>query len=490
MDRRPDGSFAVTINLPVGTREEYKFIVDGEWTHDPSQPSVRDASGNSNNVIVVSVDGAVAVAAPPPTATAAAEPSVPHPPRAGLSNGRDTPPLAVASSRALGYIGAGVVHEYEEEYGLDVNTERKGSGMGLRSVSVSDLGGLAAARRAPSSRAWGLPGAHHRGTALRGRLTAAAAAPAGVGDISGAPAVAAAARPSEGGSATGEGSVAIDGHASSEPAFSVDTAHPPMSPPRSASYSDLSLRHAHVEAPPPRPERAGEAPSGNVGAAAAAGVAHGAETAPQTTLMDAASELRQSTSRPTSSFYIAPTGARVVSSAVPAAAVPSEAAAGPPSSRGLAASHSAGHVGRATGTVGLAGSTTPTASTVAAVGVPITIPIDVQRMHLPPQSAAVAPGAAGLSSGGGGSSAGGSTSGGKISSAAGGGSGAKIAQSGSSGAGGSAGTPASVGSSGGLRSAGGSAVGSRVTVHQAGLRRDGKLVVALVGLPARGKTFM
>ena len=37
-----DGSFAVTVDLPVG-RHQYKFVVDGTWTEDPSSDKALDA---------------------------------------------------------------------------------------------------------------------------------------------------------------------------------------------------------------------------------------------------------------------------------------------------------------------------------------------------------------------------------------------------------------------------------------------------------------
>lgn len=32
---------------------QYKFIVDGDWKHDPNQRAMRDENGNVNNVIEV-----------------------------------------------------------------------------------------------------------------------------------------------------------------------------------------------------------------------------------------------------------------------------------------------------------------------------------------------------------------------------------------------------------------------------------------------------
>jgi 5'-AMP-activated protein kinase regulatory beta subunit len=40
--------------VPVCTAAlQYKFIVDGDWKHDPNQRAMRDENGNVNNVIEV-----------------------------------------------------------------------------------------------------------------------------------------------------------------------------------------------------------------------------------------------------------------------------------------------------------------------------------------------------------------------------------------------------------------------------------------------------
>jgi len=48
--------FAVVCNLPPGVHQ-YKFIVDGEWCHDESQPYMPDPLGNVNNWIFVAAPG-------------------------------------------------------------------------------------------------------------------------------------------------------------------------------------------------------------------------------------------------------------------------------------------------------------------------------------------------------------------------------------------------------------------------------------------------
>ena len=45
-------AFVTIIELPVGTHE-YKFVIDGSWTHDPTQPSTEDGLGGLSNTISV-----------------------------------------------------------------------------------------------------------------------------------------------------------------------------------------------------------------------------------------------------------------------------------------------------------------------------------------------------------------------------------------------------------------------------------------------------
>lgn len=44
--------FVALIDLPVGDHQ-YKFVVDGEWIHDTSQPTIATEEGTKNNVIQV-----------------------------------------------------------------------------------------------------------------------------------------------------------------------------------------------------------------------------------------------------------------------------------------------------------------------------------------------------------------------------------------------------------------------------------------------------
>ncbi|PXF42640.1 5'-AMP-activated protein kinase subunit beta-1 [Gracilariopsis chorda] len=47
-----DGKYQLTLPLPPG-KHVYKFIVDGEWCYDITQPTETDSEGNVNNVLVV-----------------------------------------------------------------------------------------------------------------------------------------------------------------------------------------------------------------------------------------------------------------------------------------------------------------------------------------------------------------------------------------------------------------------------------------------------
>eukprot|EP00053_Salpingoeca_punica_P010555 m.94879 g.94879 ORF g.94879 m.94879 type:complete len:325 (-) comp15430_c0_seq1:292-1266(-) len=52
MTRENDKTFTTTLDLPVG-KCYYKFMVDGEWLHDPTAPTVPNNFGSVNNVIDV-----------------------------------------------------------------------------------------------------------------------------------------------------------------------------------------------------------------------------------------------------------------------------------------------------------------------------------------------------------------------------------------------------------------------------------------------------
>jgi 1,4-alpha-glucan branching enzyme len=53
MKKQKDGSYAVTLQISPG-RHEYKFILDGNWVHDPDATGViTNIFGSLNSVAVV-----------------------------------------------------------------------------------------------------------------------------------------------------------------------------------------------------------------------------------------------------------------------------------------------------------------------------------------------------------------------------------------------------------------------------------------------------
>lgn len=49
---RSQNTFVAIVDLPEG-QHQYKFYVDGQWTHDPAEPVVTNQMGSVNNVIQV-----------------------------------------------------------------------------------------------------------------------------------------------------------------------------------------------------------------------------------------------------------------------------------------------------------------------------------------------------------------------------------------------------------------------------------------------------
>ena len=47
-----DNTWMLSLTIPPGTFQ-YKYIIDGEWMHDPSKKWLEDERGNVNNVIKV-----------------------------------------------------------------------------------------------------------------------------------------------------------------------------------------------------------------------------------------------------------------------------------------------------------------------------------------------------------------------------------------------------------------------------------------------------
>lgn len=49
---RKGALWSADIRVPLATRIQYKFVVDGEWKIDPAQPTITDAEHNTNNTFV------------------------------------------------------------------------------------------------------------------------------------------------------------------------------------------------------------------------------------------------------------------------------------------------------------------------------------------------------------------------------------------------------------------------------------------------------
>ena len=57
LEKRSGGRWETTLNLPTG-RYEYKFVVDGEWRHDPTAlQNIPNQHGSLNSVIEVTEAG-------------------------------------------------------------------------------------------------------------------------------------------------------------------------------------------------------------------------------------------------------------------------------------------------------------------------------------------------------------------------------------------------------------------------------------------------
>ena len=53
MKRRKDGSFALTLSLPVGQQYRFRYLLDGErWTNDPAaDASIPNPFGSADSVL-------------------------------------------------------------------------------------------------------------------------------------------------------------------------------------------------------------------------------------------------------------------------------------------------------------------------------------------------------------------------------------------------------------------------------------------------------
>jgi len=53
MSRGDNGLWRLTLDVPTG-KHEFKFVVDGNWTHDGEQPHTQNEVGSFNNVLEAS----------------------------------------------------------------------------------------------------------------------------------------------------------------------------------------------------------------------------------------------------------------------------------------------------------------------------------------------------------------------------------------------------------------------------------------------------
>ncbi|CAI8036914.1 hypothetical protein GBAR_LOCUS20678 [Geodia barretti] len=51
MTKKDGGSYLSTLDLPLESSFEYKFVVDGQWKHKDDMPVVNDPFGGHNNIL-------------------------------------------------------------------------------------------------------------------------------------------------------------------------------------------------------------------------------------------------------------------------------------------------------------------------------------------------------------------------------------------------------------------------------------------------------
>ena len=177
MQRESPALFSLLVPLPVASVVHYKFIVDGAWVVDESEAVVLDADGNQNNQLVVTAEHFVHSPARERSSSHSAASSASHsastPGGSGSGGGGGggrrssivgSPRYAAADEHQLpvpvgsillsaeppldpantSYIGAGVLREYTEEYELDAVRYGAQKRALTRSVSMSQLDRLPA----------------------------------------------------------------------------------------------------------------------------------------------------------------------------------------------------------------------------------------------------------------------------------------------------------------------------------------------------------
>lgn len=114
--------FVGKTGIPWGEKLTYKFIVDGEWTTHPDQPTETDPSGNVNNIYKAPSEPKTATATANGSAKGA---SAPNTETNVLSDIATTIAAADGTSSALDYVTSGVGAALHSVIGVDpFGTER------------------------------------------------------------------------------------------------------------------------------------------------------------------------------------------------------------------------------------------------------------------------------------------------------------------------------------------------------------------------------
>ena len=87
----------------------YKFIVDGQWRTDPSEPQEPDEAGNINNVLATPPKPVLPTSEPPP----APAPSAPAVEKTSIEGAKDTAVSVVS------YVASGLGVAFASVTGID-----------------------------------------------------------------------------------------------------------------------------------------------------------------------------------------------------------------------------------------------------------------------------------------------------------------------------------------------------------------------------------
>ncbi|KAF5363769.1 hypothetical protein D9756_000764 [Leucocoprinus leucothites] len=109
--------FTTTIKVPYGCPTRYKFIVDGEWTVKPGQPTEYSPEGYLNNVHYVPLKAPPVVQ--PPTSEKAESENGTAGQSFGITDWRDTIVASAGTSGALEYVASGIGETMRSVVGVD-----------------------------------------------------------------------------------------------------------------------------------------------------------------------------------------------------------------------------------------------------------------------------------------------------------------------------------------------------------------------------------